>query len=181
MKFIVGLGNPGVKYHKNRHNAGFMVIDQLVETLNPGIAWQNNSKLMAEIAKIGHNVFIKPQNFMNNSGQVTRQVIGFYEKVLNSEDVIVIHDDLDIRLGEYKIQLDKGPKSHNGILDLDRHLGGTNYWHVRVGVDNRPPEMQGMGGADYVLSNFMPEELDKLSQTNQYLINQLKDMIEMQS
>lgn len=181
MKFIIGLGNPGAEYQKNRHNVGFMIIDQLLESMSSDAAWQSNSKLKAEVAKIGQIIFIKPQNYMNNSGQVARQVINFYEKTFNSEDVIVIHDDLDIKLGEYKIQLDKGPKAHNGIIDLDKHLGGSNYWHVRVGVDNRAPEMQGMGGADYVLANFMNEELDKLSQTNQYLINQLKDMIEMHS
>lgn len=180
MKYIVGLGNPGAEYQKNRHNVGFMVIDQLVESFGVNVSWQNNSKLKAEIAKVGQIIFVKPQNYMNNSGQVTRQVINFYQKDLNPEDVIVIHDDLDIGLGDYKIQLGKGPKAHNGILDLDRHLGSNNYWHVRVGVDNRPSEMKGIGGADYVLANFMNDELDKLSQTNQNLINQLKDMIEKQ-
>lgn len=179
MKFIIGLGNPGAEYQKNRHNIGFMLIDQLLESVSGSAVWQSNNKLKAEIAKIGQTIFIKPQNYMNNSGQVSAQVINFFQKDWKLEDVVVIHDDLDIRLGENKIQLGKGPKAHNGILDLDRHLGGSNYWHVRVGVDSRTPEMKNIGGADYVLENFTSEEMDKLSQTNQSLINQLKDMIEM--
>lgn len=178
MKFIIGLGNPGPEYQKNRHNVGFMLIEQLAENLGSGVSWQSNNKLKAEITKVGSAILIKPQNYMNNSGQVARQVIGFYEKNLNLNDVIVIHDDLDIKLGEYKVQLGKGPKAHNGLIDLDRHLGGSNYWHIRVGVDNRDGERSGISGADYVLANFTTEELSKLSQTNQSLINQLKDMIE---
>lgn len=179
MKFIIGLGNPGSEYQRNRHNVGFMLVDLLAESLDSGVVWQKNNKLKAEIAKVGSIVLIKPQNYMNNSGQVARQVIGFYEKNLSLSDIIVIHDDLDIAFGEYKIQQGKGPKAHNGLIDLDKHLGGSDYWHIRIGVDNRGGERSGMSGADYVLANFTNEELAKLEQINQSLINQLKDLIEM--
>lgn len=177
MKFIIGLGNPGEKYHNNRHNVGFVLLDILVKEMGLEPNWQQNQKLGASYLKNNDLVLIKPQNFMNNSGQVSRQVINFFDKNVKSEDIFVIHDDLDLKFGEFKIQLNKGPKSHNGLLDLDRHLGTTNYWHVRVGVDNRLSGNQ-IAGADYVLEDFTPIEMGDLSKTSEALIDQLKSLIE---
>lgn len=177
MKFIVGLGNPGAEYEKSRHNVGFMMVDRLVEELGLANQWQASHKFKAQIIKSGQLVFLKPQDFMNNSGRVVRPVLEFYDSDSLS-DLIVVHDDLDISLGEFKLQLGKGPKVHNGLLDLDRHLGGSGYWHVRVGVDNRTAELRGISGADYVLANFRPDEVEKLRALSQTLIDQLKELIE---
>lgn len=177
MKFMIGLGNPGSEYSRSRHNVGFMVIEQLAKILGAP-PWQTSHKLKAETIKLGDLILVKPQDFMNNSGRVTRQVLDFYQKNLQLDQVIVIHDDLDIRLGEYKLQLGKGPKSHNGLLDLDRYLGSQEYWHVRVGVDNRSVEQTGVGGAAYVLANFSPQELEVLAATENDLVQQLKELID---
>lgn len=177
MKFIIGLGNPGEKYRNNRHNVGFMLIDLLARYMGIAPNWQQNQKLGASYLKNNDLVLIKPQNFMNNSGQVSRQVINFFDKNALSEDIFVIHDDLDLKFGEFKIQLNKGPKSHNGLLDLDRHLGTTNYWHIRVGVDNRLENSQ-MSGADYVLEDFTSAEREDLSKMSEALMDQLKSLIE---
>ncbi len=145
MKLIVGLGNPGKDYESTRHNAGFVVVDELQKLKPP------------------KGVFVrKSDKFMNESGEFVAKLTKLHP--LNSNELYVIHDDLDIRLGEYKIQFGRGPKDHNGIKSIDRELGTNKYWHVRVGVDNRPLDNRPMG-EEYVLQNFTDEEkkvLDKV-------------------
>jgi PTH1 family peptidyl-tRNA hydrolase len=142
MKFIVGLGNPGKDYLNTRHNVGFMVIDALPKS----------SKFKA----------LKSDQFMNESGVfVSKQIKAHHIK---PEGLYVVHDDLDIKLGEYKIQFGHGPKDHNGILSIEEELRTKYFWRVRVGVDNRPLDNRPMGEA-YVLQNFTNEErviLDKV-------------------
>jgi PTH1 family peptidyl-tRNA hydrolase len=138
MKLIIGLGNPGKDYENTRHNTGHMVVDELQKTKLPGGA----------VAK-------KSDVFMNESGSFVKKLVDHYS--LSSNDLYIIHDDLDIRLGEYKIQFGKGPRDHNGIKSVDEALGTDQYWHVRVGVDNRPLDARPMG-IEYVLQNFTDEE-----------------------
>ena len=162
MKLIVGLGNPGKKYAKNRHNIGFMVIDALVKEL--GIVKYELSKGgKAEYARgrLGEErlEFYKPQTFMNESGFSVAYAKKKHQE-LKVSDIYVIHDDLDIDLGEYKIQLGKGPKGHNGLESIDAALGTGNYWHVRVGMDNREAPNR-VPGEKYVLQDFTKEELIK--------------------
>ncbi|OGM29892.1 hypothetical protein A2630_03945 [Candidatus Woesebacteria bacterium RIFCSPHIGHO2_01_FULL_44_10] len=143
MKLIVGLGNPGEKYRNNRHNVGHMVVDGL------------------EKRKLPKNVVVKKTGvFMNNSGSVIRRLINRYSLTINY--LYVIHDDLDINLGEYKIQKGKGPKDHKGLNSIYDALGSKDFWHVRIGVDNRDPQDR-IPGEDYVLQNFNQEELDKVN------------------
>lgn len=142
MKLIIGLGNPGEKYKNNRHNAGQMVVEHLERLGVPeGI-----------VAK-------KTETFMNDSGQAVSKLKNFYKVSLN--DLYIVHDDLDLPLGQYKIQLGVGPKVHNGLISIEGILGDINFWRVRVGVDNRDPENRVPGEA-YVLQDFTSEEMQTL-------------------
>lgn len=139
MILIIGLGNPGKSYKNNRHNVGHMVID----------------KLITQKPKISSLTALKTAVFMNDSGVFVKKVVDQYKLI--ASDLWVIHDDLDIPLGSYKIQKGKGPKLHNGINSIERILGAEDFWRVRVGVDNREPESR-MSGEDYVLEDFTQEE-----------------------
>ena len=145
MKIVVGLGNPGDKYRNNRHNVVFMVIDKsfTVGSRQSAVRWE--SKFEALICKIGDILLVKPQTFMNNSGEAVQKIVNFYK--IDLQDLYVIHDDLDIRLGEYKIQFGKGPKVHNGVSSIEQALGTKDFWRVRIGIDNKD-----------VLGKFLPEE-----------------------
>lgn len=135
MKLIVGLGNPGQKYKNNRHNVGFMIVDELAK-LN-----------LTDVA------LFKPSTFMNKSGVAVKKL-----QVRNLQDLYVVHDDLDIELGKFKISFGKGPKVHNGLNSIYEQLGTKDFWHVRIGIDNRAAIGFKGTGEDYVLQNFRPEE-----------------------
>jgi len=151
MKLLVGLGNPGEAHVGNRHNVGFMVVDRLA---GEGAEWE--SKFEALILKAKDYLLVKPQTFMNRSGEVVAKVANFYK--VTTDDLMVVHDDLDIRLGEYKIQKGVGPKVHNGLTSVEERLGTANFWRLRVGVDNRPAGQARVPGDEYVLSDFTAEE-----------------------
>lgn len=144
MKLIVGLGNPGEKYTNTRHNVG---------------------KMFVEVAKIlvGDGVLVKQSDtFMNDSGKAVRKLVDFYK--VNLGDLYVAHDDLDIPLGEYKIQKGTGPKVHNGVNDVEKVLGDKDFWRIRIGVDGRNGD-RSLSGEDYVLGSFEKNEreiLDKV-------------------
>lgn len=137
MKLIVGLGNPEEKFQNNRHNVGHMVIDAL------------------SIKPPAKTVVRKTDIVMNKSGEYVQKLVAQYH--VKPADLWVIHDDLDIPLGGYKIQLGKGPKLHKGLESIDSALGTNEYWHVRVGVENRDPAHRTPGEA-YVLQDFHPDE-----------------------
>ncbi len=150
MKLVVGLGNPGETHANNRHNVGFMVVDRLAKEAG----WE--SKFEALILKARDYLLVKPQTFMNRSGEVVAKLANFYK--VATDDLMVIHDDLDIRLGEYKIQKGVGPKVHNGLTSVEERLGTANFWRLRIGVDNRPTGQARTPGEEYVLADFLPEE-----------------------
>lgn len=132
MILFIGLGNPGEKYKNNRHNAGYMVAD--------------SSKKV--------KVF-KTNTFMNDSGGF---VLSQLKKTgTDTSNLYIIHDDLDIRLGEYKVQFGKGPKDHNGLNDIYDKLGTKDFYHVRIGVDNRDITNRVLG-EEYVLQDFANDE-----------------------
>lgn len=159
MRLIVGLGNPGEKYKNTRHNAGFRLIDKLAEGKN----FSMNKKFEAEILEKDGYLLVKPQTFMNDSGRSVRKMVDFYK--LSPGDVTVVHDDLDLDLGQRKMQLGVGPKVHNGINSVEESLGDKNFWRVRLGVDNRKTMVTSLSGADYVLENFGREEQKIMEKT----------------
>jgi peptidyl-tRNA hydrolase, PTH1 family len=159
MKLIVGLGNPGEKYASTRHNVGHMAVDRLKNLRNKEI---KNLKVL------------KTDCFMNQSGGFVKKLTDAYP--LQSTHLYVLHDDLDIPLGSYKLQFAKGPKDHNGLADIYDKLGTREFWHVRIGVDNRPPEDR-MPGEEYVLQEFTPEEKIILDKTLNKLLIELITLI----
>lgn len=157
MKLIFGLGNPGEKYKNNRHNIGFSVLDYFAK--DKGLSWKKSKTGKLEYTwlfnKNGKIELIKPSSFMNQSGHSV-----LYAKKkhrISHDDIYVIHDDLDIRLGEYKIQYGKGPKEHNGLNDIYEKLKTNEFWHIRMGVDNRDTNNR-VRGKEYVLEDFNDEE-----------------------
>ncbi len=171
MKIIVGLGNPGEEYEKTRHNAGFMFIDKLAGK----DSFEMDKKQEAEILKRDSLLLIKPQTFMNDSGRAVRKIMDFYKAGI--EDVVIVHDDLDIAFGEYKIQKEKGPKVHNGLKSVEQYLGRKDFLRVRIGIDNRQP-VTGYGtGADYVLSKMSKEELKEINAVMDEIIRELAETL----
>ncbi|MBT4124085.1 MAG: aminoacyl-tRNA hydrolase [Candidatus Pacebacteria bacterium] len=154
MKVIVGLGNIGDKYLKTRHNVGFRVADVLAEKL--GLSFKDSTKLLSKTAKNTDFILVKPQTFMNESGRAVRAVCDYFQ-IDPEEDLVVIHDDLDVILGAKKNQKGVGPKVHNGLASIYQHLGTKNFIHLRVGIDGRDGN-RNIPGSDYVLSSFRPEE-----------------------
>lgn len=155
MKLIVGLGNPEEKYLKTRHNAGFMVVERVAAEL--GIpSFKSNKKLLSLITSNRSIILAKPTTFMNSSGRAVAKLVSHFK--VDPDSLWVVHDDLDIPLGKYKIQKGVGPKIHKGIASIEESLGRDDFWRVRVGVDNRNP-LTRIAGEQYVLQNFSQDEL----------------------
>lgn len=156
MKLIVGLGNRGEKYTNTRHNAGFIFVDLLAEEIGK-LRFEKNDKLKSYVVENADIVLAKPDNYMNNSGSSVAELVRFYKIELN--DLYIAHDDLDLKLGNYKITRGKGPYLHNGVESVEKGLGSSSFWRIRLGVDNRSADNR-IPGKDYVLSRFEPQELE---------------------
>ncbi len=137
MKLLIGLGNPGEKYKNNRHNVGFMFVDFLAD-----------KDIKA----------FKTDCFMNESGRFVSEKVNFFK--ISPSDLVVVHDDLDLKIGEFKINFGKGPELHNGILSSEESLGTKDFWRIRIGVDNRTEKIP---GETYVLQDFKEEEREVLN------------------
>lgn len=169
MKIIIGLGNPGKKYKNTRHNVGFMVLDALASKISnfqfpisnkfSNYNFQLLNKFNAEICIFDDLLLAKPNTFMNDSGNSVSKLATFYK--IHATDIWVIHDDLDIKLGSYKIQQGHGPRLHNGVNSIEKKLKSENFWRVRIGVDNRDPNNK-ISGEEYVLQDFNSEEYEIL-------------------
>ena len=153
-KLVVGLGNPGPKYEKTRHNAGFIVVDAFAEKL--GLRWKENERLQSMVAVGSDFVLLKPQTFMNLSGQAVRAASLYYK--LYPEDVIVVHDEVDFESKTFKIQFNAGSAGHHGVENIIDMLGTREFWRMRIGV-GRPEEAK-FKVEDWVLSNLSEDELD---------------------
>lgn len=135
MKLIVGLGNPGAKFLQTRHNIGFMFVDYMLNHFKIAADFQKNEKFKALYLKTNLNqedyIFLKPQTFMNNSGQAVRAVIDYFK--IDQSDLLVIYDDLDIPFGKFKLT-QKPPHKHNGVNSLIAHLKNANFAQIRLGI-----------------------------------------------
>ena len=177
MKLIVGLGNPGEKYKNNRHNVGFQFVDYIAKLLHCYIV-KNKQSNNVTIQQCNNVLLAKPLTFMNNSGPaVTKLIKNFKFQISN---LIVVHDDLDIPLGKFKIQKATGPQLHNGIESVEKALRTKNFWRVRIGVDNRPflndPERaKRVEGETYVLQDFTQEEKQQINQFFPTIYQRLKN------
>jgi peptidyl-tRNA hydrolase, PTH1 family len=163
--FIFGLGNPGEGFKFNRHNAGHQFLDYLRSQLVLD-QFSEKKKLKSEVSINEELILVKPATFMNLSGEAVVKTLGFFNdesldaiKKDNSflQKLLVVHDDLDLELGSFKIQWGVGPKQHNGLLSIYQHLGTADFWHVRVGIDSRDGD-RSIPSDRYVLQDFSPPQ-----------------------
>ena len=194
MKLIIGLGNPGKKFINTRHNVGFMVIDQIIENLkaeikNSNLKLKASSQFKAEILSLLLDnkeklVLAKPQTFMNNSGLAVKKIISYfsqkdpYSSLLPADYLCVVHDDLDIKLGEYKLQFGRGAAGHHGVESIIKELASKEFWRLRIGINNRLKSLKvkKLEGEDYVLEKFSPTEKKVLDKTIKTAIQDLWSM-----
>lgn len=166
MKIIVGLGNPGNEYAKTRHNVGFMLIDSLAEHLNITL-WKDKFNAQIAEGRIGAEkiLLVKPQTYMNNSGEAVGPLMRWYK--LEPEDIIVAHDDMDIPAGTIRIRKKGSSGGHNGIKSLISHIGSENFARVRLGI-GRP--LPGWSVVKHVLAPFPAEDKAEVDKAIDYLI-----------
>jgi len=158
-KLIVGLGNPGPRYQWTRHNAGFMVLDRLSSLSGIQVNRKSFAGLSGEGYWKGMRLFLlKPQTFMNLSGKSVAEAMRYYK--ISLDNLIVLHDDLDIPFGRAKIKMGGGHGGHNGLRSLVDELGGREFTRIRIGIE-RPRQGD---ASDYVLSPFNKEQENKLLQ-----------------
>lgn len=177
MKLIVGLGNPGHQYEKTRHNIGFMIAEQFLKDYEPveQTVWTNEAKFKSDIAdldwqpkqgKLEKVVLAKPKTYMNNSGMAIK-VISSKLKV-QSSDIWVIHDDIDLPVGSIRIRFGGGTAGHKGLESIMESLGTEKFWRFRmgigrpVGIQNSEFRVQNKGVEDYVLGVFTASEKGKV-------------------
>ena len=178
MKIVVGLGNPSSKYQFTRHNVGFQIVDELVANHTQ---WRLQDKLSSTQIRLTSPtgieeeiVIVKPQTYMNQSGLIV-PILKKKHPQLTLSDWYVVHDDLDLELGQFKIELGHGPKQHNGLISLYEQLG-KQFWHVRVGVDGRQGLRQ-ESGSEYVLQNFSPQEKEIFESLKLQVVKELKTVL----
>lgn len=174
IRLIVGLGNLGKAYVNTRHNIGFVFVEKLANSRR--FLEESKLKSLLHQSEFGgeKKIFIEPTTNMNLSGEAVKLVSGFYK--IEPSEILVVHDDLDLRLGTFKLQFAKGPKVHNGLLSIENRLGSNKFWRLRVGVDNREVSTRDlMSGADYVLGHFKVDEVKMLDdiyfEASQQLLN----------
>lgn len=160
MKIIFGLGNPGEKYLKSRHNAGFQVLDILKEKIE-FTDFVENKKFSSLLSDGYYNeeklVLVKPLTYMNLSGGAVRKIGDYYK--LNISDLWVIYDDLDFKIGEFKIRKQGGPGTHNGLKSIAAETGSTNFPRWKIGIESRTDEEKAkIPLRDFVLSKFTSSE-----------------------
>jgi PTH1 family peptidyl-tRNA hydrolase len=181
MKLLVGLGNPGELYTNNRHNVGFHFLDYVIshidmhfpDKLRRENSFERSVKLRAKLCHLLEEILLaKPQTYMNLSGVAVRKIQQFYK--IQTSDIFIAHDDLDIPFGNFKIQQGKGPKVHNGLFSIEQTTATNAFWRIRIGVENRGAENR-ISGHDYVLSNFTNEETKQLPTVFEKIMVQLEE------
>tara|TARA_B100000676_G_scaffold313513_1_gene395854 strand:+ start:26837 stop:27442 length:606 start_codon:yes stop_codon:yes gene_type:complete len=155
MHIIAGLGNPGVEHEGQRHNVGFMILDELARYYQLG-NFRPRSKFMGDIVEgmVGQKrvIALKPTTFMNNSGKSIQSALNFYK--LETQNLIIIHDELDLPIGRIKTKFSGGSAGHNGLKSITKHIG-EKYWRIRIGI-GKPHNNKNV--ENYVLSKFSIDE-----------------------
>jgi peptidyl-tRNA hydrolase, PTH1 family len=159
MKLVVGLGNPGEEYARTRHNVGFLAVDRLAQLARSSFTAKKFAAELAE-ARLGpERVWImKPQTYMNSSGEAVGAALRFWK--LDLGDLVVVHDDLELEPFRVQLKVGGGHSGHNGVKSVNAHVGGPDYARVRIGVGRPPPFMDPM---DYVLGKFAKGDDAELS------------------
>ena len=153
IKLVVGLGNPGKKYENTRHNIGFMVLDKIAEKLNfPYWKEKDNALYYDEFVGVYKVIFLKPQNYINLSGDVLIKYVKYFD--IKTEDIIIVCDDLDTSLGGLRIKEKGSSGGHNGLKNIELNLKTSEYKRVKLGISNNKE----MDTKDYVLGKLSPKE-----------------------
>jgi len=157
VRLLVGLGNPGPKYERTRHNIGFRVVEEAARKL--GAALGEESRWKAWVGKVKDAAVLLPQGYMNLSGESVGQAARFWKVPVN--EIVVVHDEIDLEFGRIQVKEGGGDAGHNGLRSIRQHLGSGDTVRVRFGV-GRPPEQ--WEGADWVLAKFSSEEEESLKE-----------------
>lgn len=160
-RLIVGLGNPGERYRETRHNAGFMVVDDLAKTM--GVSWRLEKKFFAAVGEsrvAGRRLLLaKPQTFMNLSGEAVVQLVRFHRVEL--ADLLVVVDDADLPLGTLRLRPEGSSGGHHGLQSIEQHLGGRGFARLKLGIARPIQDVRSI--ADHVLGSFQAEEMPFLA------------------
>lgn len=160
MKLIIGLGNPGKEFEGTRHNVGFMVIDEVLKKYNASCSKRKFDGIYCELTiKMESVIFLKPQKYINLSGEVIKKYINFFK--IPIENIFVIHDDLDIPIGKYKLKPSGSSAGHNGLKNIELNLGTDEYKRLKIGISND----RDIDTREYVLgkpSGADKEEIDRV-------------------
>ncbi len=160
MKIIVGLGNPGIKFKKNRHNTGFMAIDKMAKEMGINIKTRKFDSVIGRGLIGGKEVILaKPQTFVNLSGNAVLKLVNFYK--MDTEDLLVIYDDADIKFGKIRVKKNGKSGGHNGVESIIDALGNENFPRIRIGI-GRSVHYEDL--KKYVLGNFDKLEMNKLDE-----------------
>jgi PTH1 family peptidyl-tRNA hydrolase len=163
MKLIIGLGNPGEKYKKTRHNIGFILLDLLAEEMNTNFEF--NSNFNAEIAEIKSGtekiILCKPSTFMNNSGQAVAKIVNYYK--IDLKNILIIQDEIDLPFGKIKFATNSSSAGHKGIQSIVDHLGTQEFQRLRFGINH---ETNPLPTEIFVLKNFSQEEFETIVNFN---------------
>lgn len=172
---IVGLGNPGKKYELTRHNAGFLFAELLADKNSEKISKIQFKSVTANITLGGHRcLLMKPQTFMNNSGEAVRQAATFYK--IQPENIIVVFDDISLPCGKMRIRRKGSDGGHNGIKSIIYHLNSDKFPRVKLGVGEKPHPDYDL--ADWVLSSFRKPELDALRESAENACKAVEMMVQ---
>lgn len=161
MKLIVGLGNPGKEYDNTRHNIGFQFVDSYLNSKSVSDLWSNkfNGLYLQTFINGEKVIFLKPQSFMNLCGGVVRKFVDYFN--IELEDILIVSDDLDLSVGNFKLRAKGSSGGHNGLKDIERNLGSSEYKRLKIGISNN----KNIDCRDYVL--------EKLSSNDRKIYNDL--------
>ena len=173
MKIIAGLGNPGAEYAHTKHNVGFMLVDVLAEKLGAASWKEDFFSALTEVRIGGEKVFlVKPLTYMNNSGEALGPMLSYYK--LDVDDLVVVHDDMDIPAGMVRIRRKGSSGGHNGIKSIIAHVGSEDFARVRIGI-GRPPA--GWTVIHHVLAPFSTEDAPKIRAAIDYLLPAVESIV----
>ena len=174
MKLIVGLGNPGKEYENTRHNVGFDIVDNYAKKYNLDI---NKSKFEGKyVDSIINNekvIILKPQKYMNLSGEVVKKYIDYFK--IDIKDILIIHDDLDQEIGKIKLKENSSSGGHNGIKDIEKNIGTKDYKRLKIGISNN----KNIDTKDYVLGHFSKEERKIIDNSIEICIGIIDDYLKL--
>lgn len=172
MKLIVGLGNPGARYNFTRHNFGFLALDFYFKVRK--LEWKDKPKFGAMWGREGDTIFIKPQDYYNESGRAVQEFMRFYKIPL--DDILVVCDDFNLEFGKLRYREQGSAGGNNGLKSVMATLGTTEFKRLRVGTGN--DELRGkMGDVDFVLSKFTAEEKLKLPEILGEVVEKIEEIV----